>query len=72
MNAPFVPRYVTKAAGRFEGCPPGHRFSLYFPIWKEYGWQLAKYGKPKQSTRGSDEIAWSFAIQRALCILCTY
>lgn len=45
MNAPAVPRYVTQAAGQFHDCPPGHRFSLYFPIWQEAGWQLDKNGK---------------------------
>jgi CRISPR-associated protein Cmr6 len=44
MNAPAVPDYVTKAAGNFDGCPPGHRFNLYFPIWKS-DWQLDKTGK---------------------------
>ncbi len=44
MNAPAVPRYVTGAAGNFDGCPPGHRFNLYFPIWND-GWQLDKNGK---------------------------
>jgi CRISPR-associated protein Cmr6 len=44
MNPPAVPRYVTDAAGEFDGCPPGHRFNLYFPIWKD-GWQLDKNGK---------------------------
>ncbi len=51
MNAPAVPDYVTKAAGNFDGCPPGHRFNLYFPIWKE-GWQLDKNGKATALRQG--------------------
>lgn len=44
MNAPAVPRYVIDADG-FDGCPPGHRFNLYFPIWHEADWHIDKNGK---------------------------
>lgn len=45
MDAPAVPKYVSRAAGDFTDCPPGHRFNLYFPVWKEVDWQLDKNGK---------------------------
>ncbi len=45
MNTPAVPRYVIDAAAGFGGCPPGHRFNLYFPIWREADWRLDKNGK---------------------------
>lgn len=43
MNLPAVPAYVTDAGG-FTDCPPGHRFNLYFPIWKT-DWLFDKNGK---------------------------
>ena len=45
MVAAAVPQYVSSAAGKFANCPPGHRFNLYFPIWREGDWQLDKNGK---------------------------
>lgn len=45
MNAPAVPKYVNDAARDFSDYPPGHRFNLYFPIWKEVDWQLDKNNK---------------------------
>lgn len=45
MAAAAVPQYVSNAAGNFANCPPGHRFNLYFPIWREGDWQLDKNGK---------------------------
>jgi len=45
MAAAAVPSYVSSAAGNFANCPPGHRFNLYFPIWREGDWQLDKNGK---------------------------
>lgn len=45
MNAPAVPKYVTGAAEGYSDCPPGHRFNLYFPIWKENDWHVDKQGK---------------------------
>lgn len=36
-----VPHYV---GARFGDCPPGHRFGLYFPVWKD-DWSLNKEGK---------------------------
>jgi len=36
-----VPEYVGTS---FVDCPPGHRFSLYFPVWKD-NWSLDKEGK---------------------------
>lgn len=45
MAAAAVPSYVSNAAGNFANCPPGHRFNLYFPIWREGDWQLNKNGK---------------------------
>jgi CRISPR-associated protein Cmr6 len=46
MSVPAVPKYVIDAAGNWNttDCPPGHRFNLYFPIWKS-DWQLDKSGK---------------------------
>jgi CRISPR-associated protein Cmr6 len=44
MNAPAVPKYVRDAATGLSGIPPGHRFNLYFPIWRD-DWQLDKTGK---------------------------
>lgn len=43
MNQPAVPRFVTQA-GDFTDCPPGHRFNLYFPIWKT-DWSFDTHGK---------------------------
>ncbi len=37
---PAVPEYVNKALGDSKSVPPGHRFSLYFPIWNASTWQL--------------------------------
>ncbi len=45
MVTAAVPGYVSNAAGNFANCPPGHRFNLYFPIWREGDWQLDKNGK---------------------------
>ena len=45
MAAAAVPQYVSNAVGNFANCPPGHRFNLYFPIWREGDWQLDKNGK---------------------------
>ena len=45
MATAAVPGYVLNAAGNFANCPPGHRFNLYFPIWREGDWQLDKNGK---------------------------
>lgn len=36
-----VPRYV---GNDFNHCPPGHRFGLYFPVWKD-DWSINKEGK---------------------------
>ncbi len=36
-----VPQYV---GTNFDECPPGHRFGLYFPVWKD-DWSLDKEGK---------------------------
>jgi CRISPR-associated protein Cmr6 len=36
-----VPEYL---GNRFDRCPPGHRFSLYFPVW-ENDWTLTKNQK---------------------------
>ncbi|MCX7672542.1 MAG: type III-B CRISPR module RAMP protein Cmr6 [Thiobacillaceae bacterium] len=36
-----VPRYVGE---HFADCPPGHRFGLYFPVWKD-DWSIAKEQK---------------------------
>lgn len=36
-----VPNYVGTS---FGDCPPGHRFGLYFPVWKN-DWTLDKEGK---------------------------
>ena len=45
MAAAAVPQFVLERAGNFANCPPGHRFNLYFPIWREGDWQLDKNGK---------------------------
>jgi len=39
-----VPDYVVRAAENFHDCPPGHRFGLYFPVWRA-DWSLDKEGK---------------------------
>lgn len=41
MSRAAVPDYVGDA---FTDCPPGHRFNLYFPVWKA-DWQIDKTGK---------------------------
>lgn len=38
-----VPRYV---GSRFADCPPGHRFGLYFQVWKD-DWSIEKEQKGK-------------------------
>ncbi|MBN8447795.1 MAG: type III-B CRISPR module RAMP protein Cmr6 [Candidatus Accumulibacter sp.] len=45
MNDAAVPKYVVKAAAGFRNCPPGHRFNLYFEIWREGNWLIDKNGK---------------------------
>jgi len=37
-----VPKYVGK---EFSKAPPGHRFRLYFPVWKDHGWDIEKQKK---------------------------
>lgn len=39
-----VPLYVLNAADNFADCPPGHRFSLYFPLWNG-GWTIDNSAK---------------------------
>lgn len=41
MSRAAVPIYVEQ---RFDACPPGHRFNLYFPIWRD-DWSADKNGK---------------------------
>lgn len=41
MSQAAVPAYV---GGAFDDCPSGHRFNLYFPVWKP-DWQIDKTGK---------------------------
>lgn len=41
MSQAAVPAYV---GDDFAECPPGHRFNLYFPVWKP-DWQIDKTGK---------------------------
>jgi CRISPR-associated protein Cmr6 len=45
MNVAAVPKYVRDSAAGFRNCPPGHRFNLYFEIWQEGNWLIAKTGK---------------------------
>jgi len=45
MPSAAVPQYVLNGSGNFANCPPGHRFNLYFPIWREGDWQLDSNGK---------------------------
>ncbi|MEF8731178.1 MAG: type III-B CRISPR module-associated protein Cmr5 [Candidatus Accumulibacter meliphilus] len=45
MNVAAVPKYVREAPPAFRNCPPGHRFNLYFEIWQEGNWLIAKNGK---------------------------
>jgi len=45
MNVAAVPKYVVDGAAGFRNCPPGHRFNLYFEIWQEGIWQIAKNAK---------------------------
>lgn len=35
MNRPAVIKGVAEAAGNFAEAAPGHRFNLYFPIWRD-------------------------------------
>lgn len=41
MKRAAVPDYVRQC---FDTCPPGHRFNLYFPIWRD-DWRADKTGK---------------------------
>ena len=45
MNVAAVPEHVRQAAAGFRNCPPGHRFNLYFEIWQEGNWQIARNSK---------------------------
>lgn len=38
MGIPAVPRYITE--DDLKGLPPGHRFSLFLPVWKADGWEV--------------------------------
>lgn len=66
MNAAAVPKYVNEAAGGFEGCPPGHRFNLYFPVWSAAGWQLDKNGKAN-ALRQTLKLGSASDLLNALC-----
>lgn len=66
MNAPAVPKYVIDAAADFADCPPGHRFNLYFPIWREGDWQVDKQGKAA-ALRQSRKLGYAAAPLAALC-----
>ena len=44
MNQPAVIRRVARVAGNFAEAAPGHRFNLYFPIWRE-NWSADNTGK---------------------------
>jgi CRISPR-associated protein Cmr6 len=39
---PAVPAYL---GDQFKTAPPGHRFSLYFPVWCPQSWEIEKKGK---------------------------
>ncbi|MFQ5660349.1 MAG: type III-B CRISPR module RAMP protein Cmr6 [Gammaproteobacteria bacterium] len=39
---PAVPAYLGK---QFDTAPPGHRFSLYFPVWNPESWEIEKTKK---------------------------
>jgi len=41
MPPAAIPNYVGQ---QFDACPPGHKFNLYFPIWRE-DWSPDKTGK---------------------------
>ncbi|MDP2811903.1 MAG: type III-B CRISPR module RAMP protein Cmr6 [Rhodocyclaceae bacterium] len=41
MSRPAVPQYIGQ---NFNDCPPGHRFNLYFPIWRA-DWSADNNGK---------------------------
>lgn len=44
MNQPAVIRGVAEVAGNFAEAAPGHRFNLYFSIWREH-WSADNTGK---------------------------
>ena len=66
MATAAVPGYVSNAAGNFANCPPGHRFNLYFPIWREGDWQLDKNGK-LAALRQCTKLGSAAEPLRALC-----
>lgn len=43
-----VPAYV---GNNFQDCPPGHRFGLYFEVWKDDDWSLEREQKGKALER---------------------
>lgn len=65
MNVAAVPEYVVKAAAGFRNCPPGHRFNLYFEIWQEGNWQIAKNAKA-DALRACLALGDAAAVLRAL------
>lgn len=66
MNVSAVPNYVNAVAAGFADCPPGHRFNLYFPIWREGDWQVDKQGKAA-ALRQSLKLGYAAAPLAALC-----
>lgn len=44
MAIAAIPEYVARQSSEFPACPPGHKFNLYFPIWRD-DWSVDKTGK---------------------------
>lgn len=44
MANPAVIKRVAMVAGNFANAAPGHRFNLYFPIWRS-DWSADNTGK---------------------------
>ena len=41
-----VPDYIDQRKGVYDGCSPGHRFQLFFPVWSD-DWTLRDGTKAK-------------------------
>jgi CRISPR-associated protein Cmr6 len=67
MSQPAVIKRLGEVAGDFRDAAPGHRFNLYFPIWRQ-DWGLdknAKTGALKACTQIPEEVGRLLAGLRA-------
>ncbi len=46
MVAPAVPQYMNRHLSNVQASP-GHRFGLYFPVWRQPNWEMDKNNKRK-------------------------